>query len=72
VRSPFRMVRPQTSQLTTSWTGRSSFFTGLMIKTIRAHPAEPGASAQRYALTASCSRRVSCTTDWAMCAGTSS
>jgi hypothetical protein len=24
--SPFRIVRPQTSQLTTSWTGRSSFF----------------------------------------------
>src|SRR4051812_22197976 len=27
VRSPFRMVRPQTSQVTFSWTGRSSFLT---------------------------------------------
>ena len=26
VRSPLRIVRPQTSQVTTSWTGRSSFF----------------------------------------------
>ena len=47
VRSPFRIVRPQTSQVTFSWTGRSSFFTAVD---------DTGRLTPYTASTASCSR----------------